>query len=111
MNPWKSQLFKNGTITNATHFFHTGQYILSGCPTYLDYIFEEPAMENMTNREMIDNEVELDLESSGSGSDSGSGYESGFGMSPFQTNVSNSSNLTPYIDPYPVWLGGCLIRL
>ena len=104
MNPWKSQLFRNGTITNATHYIQPGRYILSGCPESLSFIFEDPTMSvTVMTSEMPGN------------TSSESTLESGSGSGDIDVNVTTApptvTMSTPYIDPYPVWLGGCQIQL
>ena len=115
MNPFQSQLFRNGTISNVTHFIHPGRYRLSDCPSSLNFIFEDPTMAamvgNVTEAPPTTAASNSSSWESGLGSGSASGSGSGAEVVTMTTNPPTIAMTTQYVDPYPVWLGGCLIEL
>ena len=117
MNPFQSQLFRNGTISNVTHYIQPGRYRLSDCPYSLNFIFEDPTMAamvgNVTNAPPTAAASNSSSWESGMGSGSASGLGSGSGADvvTMTTDPPTVAMTTQYVDPYPVWLGGCLIEL
>ena len=116
LDPRRSHIFRNGTVTNATHYYQPGRYMLYDCRSDLSFIFDNSTL-SMMNVVMAANATETPTNSSvsgsgfGSASGSGSGSDDIINMTTVPPTIGVTTPLMPPVDPYPVWLLGCVIEL